>query len=116
MSKDEFQQLLLKYNLQMKYRRSNSDDGYISFGEMSVHGYTTYISFVMRDSLTELNFYDYYVQTKYGLSIVYIGEDQTSSGSGSYEKAGYYIVGGETPIYFSSASDAINELHSNRMK
>ncbi len=114
MSESDFRALLSLYNLQMRYRRSNSDDGYISpAGEMSTNGYTTYITFVLSGGVvTDLDFRDYYVKERFGLYIDYISNKQTGK---NYDKAGYYIVGGEKTKFYDNGADAIKCLHAYRL-
>ncbi len=114
MSETDFRELLAKYNLQMRHRRSNSDDGYISpAGEMSTNGYTTYITFVLSGGvLTDLDFRDYYVKEQFGLYIDYISTKQTGK---NFDKAGYYIVGGEKTEFYDNGTDAIKCLHAYRL-
>ena len=117
MSKDDFKELLNKYGLIMKYRRSNSDDGYISYsGEVENSDYGTCIRFVMRDTLTDLDFYDYYVNAKYGVHLEYIMDSQASQRSGDYAEPGYYIVGDNISEHYDNAEEAMNALHSYRLK
>nr|WP_297704022.1 zinc ribbon domain-containing protein [uncultured Butyrivibrio sp.] len=116
MSGDELQVLLDKYGLEKHFRRSNSDDGYISYGGVENYDYGTCIGFVLRETLTDLDFYDYYVKQKYGLHVEYIMDSQASKRSGDYAEPGYYIVGDDTVEYFGSADEAIKSLHSYRTK
>lgn len=116
MTSDELQNLLDKYGLVKKYRRSNSDDGYISYGGVENNDYGTCIRFVIRETVSDLDYYDYYVQEKEGLHIEYINEDQASKRSGDYPEPGYYIVGNESVEFYDSAEAAIKDLHGYRTK
>ncbi len=116
MSADEVKALLEKYGLVMKYRRANSDDGYISYGGVENNDYGTCIRFVLADELTDLDFYDYYVQQRYGLHTEYVKESEASKRSGDYAEPGYYVIGEETKEHFSTADEAIRYLHEYRNK
>ncbi len=116
MTADELEGLLEEYGLQKHYRRSNSDDGYISYDGVENYDYGTCIQFVLRDVLTDLDYYDYFVYNKYGLHVEYIMDSQASKRSGEYAEPGYYIVGGESPEYFETAEEAITKLHSYRLQ
>lgn len=113
-TKDEFVNLIDKYGLKYKYRRSNSSDGYVSYsgsGESQTH-----IKFVGEETITDLDYYDYYVYIKYGLGIDYIDEDHVSKRTGNYPEPGYYIVGKDVHEYFETAEEAIKALHAYRTK
>ncbi len=62
--------------------------------------------------MTDLDFRDYYVKERFGLYIDYISNKQTVK---NYDKAGYYIVGGEKNEFYDNGADAIKCLHAYRL-
>lgn len=116
MTADEVKTLLEKYGLVMKYRRANSDDGYISYGGVENYDYGTCIRFVMDEELTDIDFYDYYVRQKYGFYVEYVKDSEASKRSGEYSEPGYYVVGEGTKEHFTTAEEATKNLHEYRNK
>ncbi len=115
MDKEAFKELLDKYGLALDYRRSNSDDGIVYYvGDKTNKEYETCIYFVLRDTLEDLDYYDYYVKTKYGVSLEYITEIEISTSGGDYSETGYYIVGDGYQEYYTDAEMAVNSLREYR--
>lgn len=113
MSESDFRTLVNQYGLIMKYRRSNSTDGYVSYSGDNIE---THIVFDGKGVISDLDYYDYYVQHKYGLHVEYIDEDQSNKRSGDYPEPGYYIVGDDVYEYYATAEEAITNLHAYRLK
>lgn len=117
MSKNEVYELIDKYGLTYDYRRSNSKDGVIACSkEIENTDDGTLIYFVIYDTLTDLDFYDYYVGKKYGLHVEYVKDTEASPRSGRYSEPGYYLVGDDFEEHYDSAEEAITALHSYRYK
>ena len=112
MPKDEFEKLVSQYGLELNYRRSNSNDGYIGIKPDYGNG----IKFDLSDTLVDLDYYDYYVYRKYGVHVEYVSEIETTIGTSQFPGTGYYIVGNDDLEKYNSATDAINALQEYRQE